>query len=392
MLPAWYVLDQITVQSENIVFIHDLSPPTEGIFFAGNRDGMPFESTHGSHQARILVWAHSRALEARLSHSRSINLEHTRSLVIDVSSGWNNISEGRIQLRPATAGLRLHTAEAELEGSDTDILDRSQPGSIKFGALSADTTVRVRIPYSLESDLKQIVVKIEVHYTTAEGSFIYACNRKISILLPVGVNVQDIFKEAALFSKFTISTADLTPLRISKCSLEGTRDFDVATPPLTDSELEIFARQPLSLVTKICRSVRSQNETESDGKLRRKLSLLIEYFRLDQEITIAVEQAFSAALTDSPFQEFSRLLVSAISARLRSIVSSQNLETIGIMREVHVGGFEDYGWDSTLSGLSPGYRHEIADWLQSWHKVGSYCELYRSTSNIQAGTHDHPNP
>lgn len=359
-----------------MLFIHDLSPRSEGPFSTGNRDTMAFEPAHGSHPARILVWAHSRALEARLSHCRSINLERTRSLVVDVISGWNDIFEGKIQLRPATAGLRLHTAEAEVEGSDTKILDRSQPGSIMFGEVSADTTVKIRIPYSLESDLKEIVVRIEIHYTTAEGSFTFACNPKISILLPVGVNVQDIFKENALFSKFTISTADSTPLRISKCSLEGTEDFEVATPPLADSELDIFARQPLSLVTKICRSVRSQNKSDKGHPLQRKLLLQIEYCCLDQEITMAVEHSFSAALNGSPFEPFSRILIPALSAGLRSKLYSQDLEMIGVMREIHVGDFQDYSWDGSLSGILPRYRPELVDWLQSWHKVGRCSRSY----------------
>lgn len=358
------------------MFTHDLSLPSEGPFFAGNRDIAPFQTAHGSYPSHILIWAHSRALKACLSHRRSINLEHTRSLVVDVASGWKDISEGRLQLRPATAGLRLHTAEAEVEASDTNILDRSQPGSLKFGEVSADTTVKIRIPYSLESDLKEIVVKVEIHYITAEGSFTFACNPKISILLPVGVNVQDVFKETALFSKFTISTAGSTPLLISKCLLESTEDFEVAMAPLADSELVVFARQPLSLVTKICRSVRSQNKGDKVNQLQRKLLLQIEYSRLDQEIEIAVEHSFSAALADSPFQTFSRILIPALSAGLRSKISSQDFEMIGIMRKIQVGVFQDYSWDGALSGILPGSRPELADWLQSWHKVGSCSRSY----------------
>ena len=368
------------IQSENIVFTHDLTPPSRGPFFASNRDTSSSQSVNAP--CEILVWAHPQALEARLSHCRSINLEHTRSLAVDVFTGWNNISEGRIQLRAATAGLRLHTAEAEFQSSDTHVLDQSQAGSIMFGKVTANTSIQVRIPYSLESDLKEIVVKIEIHYTTAEGDFTYACNPKISILLPVGVNVQDIFKEDALFSKFTISTADSTPLRVSKCSLEGTKDFEVYTPPLADSELDVFARQPLSLVSKICRSVQSKVRSDRDGQLQRKLLLHIEYCRVDQEITMAVESSLSAAVADSPFQEFSRVLASAISAALRSNISSQDLGMIGTRREIDVGAFQDHNWDRLVSGLSPGYHDGLTNWLQKWHKVRSYFGSCLSTSNF----------
>ena len=378
-MPAWYVLDQITIQSENILFTHDLSPPPTGPFFAGKRDSTSLGSATARHQARILIWAHPQSLEARLSHCKSINLEQTRSLVMDIFSGWNDISEGRIQLRAATAGLRLHTAEAKFQDSDTNILDQSQPGSIKFGYVSANTTLGLMLPYSLESDLKEIVVKIEVSYTTAEANLTYACNPKISILLPVGVNVQDIFKEKALFAKFTISAADSTPLRVSRCSLEGTEDFEVTTPPLADGELDVFARQPLSLVSKICRSAQSKMKLGKDNQLQRKLLLQIEYCRVDRVITTAVERSFSVALAGSPFQDFSRVLLSALSTGLRARILSQDLEMIEIMREINVGAFQDYDWDRTLSGLLPGRRQALRDWLHNWHKVRGYygsCPKY----------------
>ena len=361
------------IQSENIIFTHDLSPPPIGSLFVGKRDSTSLGSATAGHQARILVWAHPQALEARLSHCKAINLEQTRSLVLDVFSGWNNIFEGRIQLRAATAGLRLHTAEAKFQDSDTDIFDQSQPGSIKFGHVTVNTALKLLIPYSLDSDLKEIVIKIEVHYTTAKGKFIYACHPKISIILPVGVNVQDIFKEKTLFSKFTISTADSTPLRVSRCALEGTEDFEVIMPPLADSELDVFAKQPLSLVSKICRSAQGIIKLGQDTQLQRKLLLQIEYCRVDLEIMTAVERSFSAALADSPFQGFSRVLVSELSTGLRARITSQDLEMIEMTREIDVGAFQDYAWDKILSGLLPGYRPELADWLQNWHKVRSYC-------------------
>ena len=360
------------ILSENIKFTYDLSPPPSGPFFVSKHDSTSLGSATAG-PTRVLVWAHSQALEARLSHCKSINLEQTRSLVMDVSTGWNNISEGRIQVRAATAGLRLHTAEAKFQENEAKIVDQSQPGSVKFGKVSAHTAVKLEIPYSLESDLKEITVKIEVHYTTAEGDFTYASNLKISILLPVGVNVQDIFKETALFSKFIISTADLTPLRISRCLLEGTKDFEVVTPPLADNELDVFATQPLSLVSKICRSTQTRPRSDTDGGRERKLLLRIEYCRVDHELTAAVERSFLAALADSPSQKFSQVLVSAFSAKLRARISSQDLEMISMIREVNIGVFQDYDWDRTLSGLPPDHRHELADWLRNWHKVRQYC-------------------
>ena len=374
------------IQSENIIFTHHLSPPASGPFFAENHDVMSRESNHSTDQARILVWAHPRALEARLylSYYRSINLGHTHSLVVEVCSGWNAISEGRIQVRPATAGLRLHTADAELQDNNTSITDKSQTGSIRFGNASAGTTFKVTIPYSLEHDLTEISVKLEVHYTTIQGNFIYACNPKIWIQLPVDVSVQDTFKGNALFSKFAISTVGLTPLRVSKCSLEGTRDFEVSTPLLADSELDVLDRQPLSLVSKIYRSAQSKTAIEKPGQLQRRLVLQIDYSRVDEEIMLAVERSFSSTLADSPFQQYARVLVPALSSLIRSRNSLQVLETVSLMREVDIGTFQDYNWEAALSGLPPGYRYDLANWLKEWFKVRSdFGLVHRAMLNFE---------
>lgn len=45
--------------------------------------------------------------------------------------------------------------------------------------------------------LTALQVKIEVDYTTKAGDFSYFDTCSLSIVLPLGVNVQDIFKEHA---------------------------------------------------------------------------------------------------------------------------------------------------------------------------------------------------
>ena len=392
MLPAWYTLNQITLQSENIIFTHDLNPSPSWPLLAGDRDATSLKSSQSASQARILVWAQLRALEARLSvsHSRSINLGHVHSLVVDVSSGRNDILEGRIQLRAATAGLRLHNAEAELQNTNTNIIDQSQPGTIRFGKLSADADLKLSIPYSLENDLNEIVVKLEIHYMTKGGSFTYACNPKISIRLPVDVNVQDIFKGEVLFSKFSISTVDSIPLRVSKCSLEGTRDFEVSTPPLADRELDVLTRQPLSFVAQIFSSARSKSAVGKQSELERKLVLQIEYSRINEEILFIIEHSFSTALAGSPFQHLSRLLVPALSSSLKSKILSKDLEMAAVMREIHVGTFLDYSWEALLSGLSLDRSPQLSDWMQRWHKVRRNLHYTSSNTKTLTGALNHP--
>lgn len=369
MIPAWYLLNQILIRSENIIFIQNFSLFQYDPLSAdpGNTVSTGLGKSIG--QVRILVWPLPNALEVRLAQYNKIHLEQTRSVEIEVNTGWNNISEGRILLRAGSAGLRLRTADALLLSGNTTIVDQSQPGNITFGELHADTTMGLRIPYDLESDLKEITVKIEVLYTTAKGDFTYACNLKVPGLLPLGVNVQDTFHEDALFSKFTISTANSIPLRITRCYIEDSPDLDVFSPSLADVKLDVFARQPFSLMSKISQKQRNGRGPGIRGSAPASLLLKIEYRCLNQEVCETAEQCFAKALASSSLRDLLRLLIPVLLAKLRSKLSIQELEMIGTRREITLDTVLDNDWSVILSGVKPDRHQELATWLIEWQEV-----------------------
>ena len=276
--------------------------------------------------------------------------------------------EGELLIRAASAGLRLDTADALIVDSNTSIREKAQPGVVAFGRVSAASDMTVRIPYRLENDLNEISLKVEVSYSTSRGDFVYACNPTISVVLPLGVNVQDVFKERALFSRFTVNAATTTPLRLLKCDLECSQDFDAFSPPWGGAGIDIFSRQPASLLYRICRK-EGGGSLQKEYRLQTKLSMQLEYQCLDDEILTAVETAFSAALEDSPFQYLSRLLVPALLTTLRTRLTVNDLEAIGMLREVDVGTFDHAQWDRTLLGLRPELRGKLVNWLTDWHEV-----------------------
>lgn len=309
-----------------------------------------------------------RALEARLSMHNNIHLEQPRSVDIEISTGWNHISHGRVFLRAGSAGLRLRTAKAQLTSGNTTMVDQSQPGILGFGELFAETNMVLRIPYDLETDLKEITIKVEISYTTPMGDFMYACNPKISSLLPLGVNVQDTFQQDSLFSRFTINTANLIPLRISRCYIEDSHDFEVSSPSLSNERFDVFPRQPLSLMTKI-RQKHKKGKSIRKGSSHEKLFLMIEYHALDQEILETLEKHFSEALAASDLQDLVRLLVPVLLVKARSRLSIQGLEVIGLRREITLNTVVDNDWSTVLSGLRPERRGELSRWLLDWQEV-----------------------
>ena len=368
MRPGWHSLDRILVDSGNIHFTYDPVATSVSALFAepGNRFSPPIGKVG---HTRVLVWPQAHALDLRLTHHHKIHLEKPRSILAEISSGWNDVSRGKLVLRAGSAGLRLHTGDAGLLDGDSTLLDQSQTGSICFGAIMANSTIVIEIPYALESDLREIVVKMEVSYNTQYGDFIYACNPKIPILLPLGVSVQDIFQNDALFSRFTISTVNATPVRVTKCHLQSSVDFEVSSPSLTNDALDIFARQPLSLISRIHRRRAGDVKVHGNRLNQKKLILEVEYRCLDQEIVRSVEFCVLESLKAAHLQSFSRLLMPWLTKNLCSRLTAHEIELSGLLREISVHRIVGSNWDMISSGIQPTYRHKIATWLTSWEKV-----------------------
>ena len=367
MFPAWYVLNQVSILAGNILFVQSLSPPSDGSPFAKSKYLAPPEITNGR---RLLLWPHSRSLEARVSHSENIRLDRSKSIIVGISSGQNEIIQGMLSLRAASAGLRLHTAQAEIRNEKAAITDKSKPGSISFGQLHSNITVDINVPYSLESDLKEIVVRAEVTYITKRGEFVYGCFSKTSTLLPMTINVRDTFKKSALFSTFTVGAASSVPVKVLKCTIEGNEDYRATSQNIDSGGYDVFVGQPLSLISRISRTLRGKRDLDANEAIQGKLLLHVGYRCLDHEILTAAEIVYSNALAASPLQKLSRLLIPAFLSILRSRFSPQQFNTSGLLREIDVGTFEEYGWGpSIVAGLPPDLGEELARWLKKWHDV-----------------------
>ena len=367
MFPAWYVLNQVTILSGNILFSYILSPSSDGPSFAKSRYSALSDLTN---RRRLLLWPQSRSLEVHLTHSGNIHLEHPKSIIVKICSGWNEIIQGRLSLRAASAGLRLDTAQADIRNGKVAITDKSQPGSISFGQFDPNITSDIYVPYSLENDLKEIIVRAEIFYVTERGNFVYACSAKISTGLAISINVRDTFKRHALFSAFTVGTANSIPVKILQCTVEGNEDFSATSQILDSGEHGVFLRQPLSLVSRIYRIFRERSDLNTNRTIRRRLLLHVGYQCLDQDILSVAETVYLKALANTPLQQLSRLLIPALLMNLRSRISTAQFEAAGLLREIDIGTFEDDGWcSSILAGLAPNLSEELARWLKDWHEV-----------------------
>lgn len=367
MIPDWYLVDKITVRAENVVLTHEFSPTDGYKFFAGSRTSF---SSNGSSATgpRILVWPADRSFEVQVSLFAEIHLEQPRSILCELSSGRNVVSNGSLLVRAGSAGLRLHTANAELITEDGQISDVSQPGLICFGQIPENSVIKIRVPYRLDSEMKEISLRTEVTYTTSQGEFVSGDSHTLSVILPLGVNVHDVFKQGALFSKFSISSSTSIPLRLMDCQIEGTEDFEATSPRMETTGLCMFARQPISMVYKI---TRKEKGSRAGTALQNKLSLQIRYLCLDEEVLATVRGHFFESLQRSEFSSLCRLLMPSLLAILRAKLSAQDLEMVGLLREVRVGTFEYFRWEQSLAALPLEVRPRLKSWLTQWHKVGA---------------------
>ena len=364
---GWFALDKIVMKSFNIKFTVDLSPAKQEPFFPRQRDSTSSNTLDTStDQHKILVWPQMESFDIHVTHYEVIDLDQLNSIKICLATGQNNVISCRLLVRAATGGLRLHTAKAKSLDTRTKITDQSQPGSINIGALPANARSNIIIPYSTETDVREIRLRVMIGYTTLGGETSFSRDTKLPVFLPLAINVQDIFQQAVLVSKFTIGTSSPIPVRISKCQLEGDSDFRVISPVWSKRETDIFVRQPLSLVSKIYRESRDTNNNKATNN---RLFLKVEYRCLDQIVYTAVQHCFSAALNESGLQKFQRALEPTLRAKLRLKISAQDLEATCLQGTFSIGNFNEWPWALLLAGLPDEDSQRLEKWLQNWHQV-----------------------
>ncbi len=191
--------------------------------------------------------------------SKHIQLDKTNSLELELLSGWNEVTNCELRLRSATGGLRLLTSEAKTVGSTQLLKKSTEAGLLIVDSIRAGASLKIRLPFTVEQEVMTVAIRVEVSYTTDQGKFMFAKTPIVNVALALAVNVQDVFKHHALFSRFTVSTASDSPLRLFKSELKDSDIFSshFGVPP--SDAITIFPKQPASLLYKITRKPNSKS-------------------------------------------------------------------------------------------------------------------------------------
>lgn len=316
----------------------------------------------------ILLYPNHEALDVQMSLAPDIHIDRPRAILVRLDTGWNDTDQVSLRLRAASAGLRLHTADASLQDEHGLNIDTSTAGTIKFDKLASGTKFQLYVPYSLEHNLHQVTLRLSAHYETVHGSFEFLSTTSIPVELPLDVDVHDVFKAANLFSKFTIRTTSALPLLVTDVRLEQSPAFEVK-PIVRPEPMLVFEKQPAGLTYQITR--KALPEGQALPKKEAALSLVVAYHCIDAVVLERLRTKFTQDLANSPHAGLERLLTPLLLEMTRPwIVKGDNsVEQAVLMEEIHIPGYGQLGWSSVIGNLNVDKRDGIIEWLQGWHKV-----------------------
>ncbi|KAM5469696.1 hypothetical protein MauCBS54593_004250 [Microsporum audouinii] len=362
-----YYVDRIEMSAGNILFTHDYGHQVTASHIL--QDTAARTPSSKEDRPYIVCFPAVKAFSGKVSQSRDINLVEHRSLDVELNSGWNDICSGGVRLRPATAGLRLIIAETSLVDGPLILSDDMKGGRICFSSFTRDSTATLRVPYSMEGSQTTLSVSMEIEYKTSEGQFDYINFSSIISTLPVSVNVQDLFQDEQLFSRFSISPGMLIPIRVFSCDMESSGKYDVQTSTQKGEILDVFPKQPASLLYKI------KPQIGLEAGSTRPLSLSMEYACLNEECLAVLEDKFSEDVEASPFSSLKQLLVPFLQTAFSAIWTAHTLEVIGLTREIEVYSYESIQWKAAIESLDSDTQNSLVQWLKEWHNKNRSISL-----------------
>ncbi|KAK3303093.1 trafficking protein particle complex subunit 10 [Chaetomium strumarium] len=372
MMAGTFEVDQVRLCS-NKVLLHyerDINQPVD-------------KSSAVLRNPRIDLYQRASCLDVQLMGAQDLQLDKKKSLDLEVSTGWNEIKSCEVKIKSATGGLRLVMSEAEVIGSLQPT--KSQGGSFIFGVMPANTSIRIRFPFTVEQDLLEVAVRAEVTYSTDKGNFTFFKASSVPISLALEVNVQDIFKHDALFSRFAVSTASDSPLRLLKSELLGSDLFEARFGQPSSHPVLVFPKQPASLLYKITRKPGSK----LGPKVKKTLYLKLYYSVIQEEIEALFKRSLTADLESTPLKEFCKLIVSKVLSRVRNGLSAYDLEKATLQGELSTSFLSTVSCEKQFAGLGSGQdgvTSSLSRFLRTWLLANPALPLSHPDSTSTANT------
>ncbi|KAI1799577.1 trafficking protein particle complex subunit 10 [Daldinia bambusicola] len=335
-IPGTYEIDRIDLVASNLRlhYERETGQPV-------NKDSDIVQSPH------VVIYHQADTLDVRLHASNHVQLDRNNTVDIELDPGWNNLVNAEVRVKAATGGLRLLTSEAKCISSSVSFSKPPEGGLFHFDSISQNNIVRIRFPFTVEQETLNISIRIDVSYTTENGKFFFTKTPTIETALALGVNVQDVFKHKALYSRFTVSTANHSPLRLFRSELISSDVFkaEFGVPP--SAPVVIFSKQPVSLLYRITRNT----DVQLTPNVQKTMYLRLHYSVLQEEIESVFKDSITKSLEDNPLRSFSRLLCAVVIPHVRHHLTGQELERAALTGFVPTAFLTSVSWAKYFAGL-----------------------------------------
>ncbi|KAI7149434.1 hypothetical protein KC343_g1174 [Hortaea werneckii] len=358
-----FSIDQISMRSGKLVFSHEMQPRSSNPTLVLNDEKPPLIESQLHKRPFVFVYPPEKALDVDVSTANNVQLDKPRGLVFKINSGWNEIEDLELKLRPTSAGLRLHLAD--VAGG------KARNGQLEFGSLGKGANATIEVPYTVEQATPDISLRFEAQYHTPKGTFTISQAVTLRHRLPFDVEVDDMFRLDTLFSTFAVCSTGGAPIMLLDAELHDSSVYEVESPPSLGLPMTIFDQAPASLLYKIRRKAsKAAQAMRKDAPL----ALRLRYIASHNLIIAALKENFTQHLHKRELGGLSRLLIPLLIERCKQL-SKIKFETAVILRQVFVPSYDDVGWAEIVSLLPDAVQPELSDALRKWHQHASHLEL-----------------
>ncbi|OAA76821.1 TMEM1 family protein [Akanthomyces lecanii RCEF 1005] len=333
-------------------------------------------------QPEITLFQHSKALDVDLQAAKHTSLDKNNSLDLSISTGWNTLKRCEVRIKPSSGGLRLLTTDATVVDAALELAKPPESGLFHFNAMAPETSVTLRFPFSTELDLDDVFAKVEVTYTTdADESYHLAKTFSVPVALVVGVNVQDVFKHGALFSRFNVTTATAGPLRLYRSELLDSELF-AATSGTRPAAVTVFPKQSASMLYR----VRRISDARVASRAARTMYLRLHYTQLHDEVADLIRVSVRAALAAASLATYARAVVASLAKDLKRSLQPHDLERAALLGEVSTSFLHAIPWEKRLHGLAAdAVVGSLAACLTKWQTEHKRLAIANHTSPAADG-------
>ncbi|EMC96304.1 hypothetical protein BAUCODRAFT_139136 [Baudoinia panamericana UAMH 10762] len=359
-----FLLGSLKLKARGLTFVKDFQPskaPT--VLVNGNGIGSPAPVRNEPLQSSVFLYPSESSFNLQAELVRDIRLDKPRHLLLTLSSGRNEVEGVDLRIKPTSAGLRLHLADADLEGI---VLSGGggKPGQLAMSSLSAGQSALITIPYTVDQATPDISMRFEVHYRTPKGPFTYLTSTVLRHELPLDVEVNERFRMKYLTSSFTLRTLRPAPLLVLDTHLRESMAYTVEASSVPSASSTITETMPARLRYKIFR------KAPSSGKMIKRnasLALDVKYVSFVDLIATTVRESFAEFLNASGCRPLRHLLCPIMDQKVWGLLHAPHVELSAVSQQLRMPSFQEFGWNNIIDTLPPGAKPDVEACLQKWH-------------------------